>query len=110
VIRVRKWIRWAVIPIAALLALAAILFALRSRVERGFIAYRIYRAGSFIPPTPVSGESRWLRRWRNARFYWDFSELRIARERRLKQLNPELRPLIRELNQRLAAAENMQFN
>ena len=43
-------------------------------------------------------------------FYWDFSDLRIARERRLKQLNPELRPLIRELNRRQVAGENMQYS
>lgn len=105
-----KWIRWAVIPVAALLAIATILFALHSQIERGIIAYHISRAGIFTPPTPTSGESQWLRRWRNARSYWDFSELRIARERRLKQLNPELRPLIRELNRRQVAGENMQYS
>jgi hypothetical protein len=98
-----------VISVAALLAIATILFALRSQIERGIIAYRIYRAGSFIPPS-ASGESQWKRRWRNARFYWDFSELHIARDRRLKQLNPELRPLIRELNRRQVAGQNMQYS
>ena len=45
-----------------------------------------------------------------ARFYWDFAALRIAREKRLKQLNPELRPLLRELDRHLAAGENMQYS
>jgi len=39
-----------------------------------------------------------------------FFALRIARERRLKQLNPELRPLIRELGRRQAAGQNMQYS
>ena len=77
-LRVSKWIRWAVIPVAALLVIATILFAFQSQIERGIVAYRISSAGIFTPPTPTSGESQWLRRWRNARFYWDFSELRIA--------------------------------
>jgi hypothetical protein len=110
VLRVSKWVRWTAIPVAALLGIATILFALHSQIERGIVAYRIYRAGSFIPPIPASDEPQWLRRWRNARFYWDFSELRIARERRLKQLNPELRPLIRELNRRQVAGQNMQYS
>ena len=91
VLRLSKWIRWEVISIAALLAITTTLVALHGQIERGVIAYRLYRAGSFIPPTLASGESQWVRCWRNARFYWDFSELRGARERRLKELNPELR-------------------
>lgn len=105
-----KWIRRSIVLAAVLLAIATSIFALRSQIERGVIACRIARAGIFTPPPPASGESEWVRGWRNARFYWDFSELRIARERRLKQLNPELRPLIRNLNLRLDAGENMQYS
>ncbi len=98
------------IAIAVMLAFAIGIFMCRTQIERGIIAYRICRAGIFTPPPSTPGESRWERRWRDARFYWDFSALRIARERRLKQLNPELRPLIRELNRRQVAGENMQYS
>jgi hypothetical protein len=90
--------------------IAASILVFRIQIERGMIAYRIARSGIFTPPVPSSGESRWLRLWRAAGFYWDFSDLRIAREKRLEQLNPELRPLIRELNRRLVAGENMQYS
>ena len=105
-----KWILRAAIAVAVLLAIAISLFACRKQIERGIIAYRMCRAGIFTPPPPTQGESQWVRQWRDARFYWDFSALRIARERRLQQLNPELRPLIRELNRRQAAGENMQYS
>jgi hypothetical protein len=105
-----KWKRRAMIAVAGTLALAISIFACRTQIERGIIAYRIYRAGIFTPPPPAPGESRWERRSHDARFYWDFSALRIARERRLKQLNPELRLLIRELNRRQVAGENMQYS
>ena len=105
-----KWIRRVVFAVALLLAIAIGVFACREQIERGIIAYHIRGAGIFTPPPPTPGESRWVRRWRDARFYWDFSALRIARERRLKQLNPELRPLIRELGRRQAAGQNMQYS
>ena len=100
-----KWKRRAMIAVAGTLALAISIFACRTQIERGIIAYRIYRAGIFTPPPPAPGESRWERRSHDARFYWDFSALRIARERRLKQLNPELRLHIRELNRRQVAGD-----
>jgi hypothetical protein len=105
-----KWVRRAIVAVALMLAIAIGIFTCRTQIERGIVAYRICRAGIFTPPPPSPGESQWVRRWRNARFYWDFSALHIARERRLKQLNPELRPLIRELNRRQAAGENMQYS
>ncbi len=97
------------IPITLLFAFGIGVLVCWGDIERGIIAYRIYGAGIFTPPT-AAGESAWNTRWRNAVFYWDFAALRVARERRLKQLNPELRPLIRELDRHLAAGENMQFS
>lgn len=102
-------VKYALVATAAVALLASAAYAGRTEIERAVIACRVYRAGVFTPPqTP--GESWVTRRWRNAHFYWDFSELRIARERRLKELNPELRPLIRELDRRQAAGENMQYS
>ena len=97
----------ALMAAVAVAVFAGLLFAARTDLERAIIAYRIYHAGIFTAPPPA-GESWWTRHWRNARFYWDFSEIRVARERRLKELNPELRPLIKELDRRQAAGENMQ--
>jgi hypothetical protein len=99
-----------VLAVALLLAIAIPFFLCRKQIERGVIAYRICRAGIFTPPPPMPGESQGVRRWRDARFYWDFSKLRIAREQRLAKLNPELRPLIRELDRRQAAGQNMQYS
>jgi hypothetical protein len=104
-----RLIRRGFIPIALLLAFGIGVLACWGHIERGIVAYRIYRAGIFTPPT-ITAESSWDARWRNARFYWDFAALRVAREKRLKQLNPELRPLIRELDRQLAAGKNMQYS
>ena len=106
----RKWTRRAIIPAAILLAIAASLFVCQRQIERGVIAWRIFRTGAFTPPARGSGESQWTYAWRNARFYWDFSALRVAREQRQRQLSPELRPLIAELNRRQLAGENMQYS
>jgi hypothetical protein len=64
----------------------------------------------FIPPPPSTGESRWHRLRADARFYWDLAGLRVAREKRLKQLNPELKPLVKEIKRHQAAGEGMQYS
>jgi hypothetical protein len=109
-LRMSKWARRAAISTTILLAIAISIFACRRQIERGIIACRIYRAHIFTPPPPTPGESQWRRHWRDARFYWDFSSLRIAREQRLEKLNPELLPVIRELDRRQAAGQNMQYS
>ena len=103
-----KWKRQVAVALPLLLVLAIGIFACRKQIERGIVAYRTCRAGIFTPPPLIPSESLWLRRWRDARFYWDFAALRTSRETRLKQLNPELRPVIRELDRRQADGENMQ--
>jgi len=98
-----------VVAAAGVLSILVGAFASHTEIERGIVAYRISRAGVFTAPAPTA--EAWLtRRWRNARFYWDFSGLRVARERRLKELNPELLPLIKELDGRQATGENMQYS
>jgi hypothetical protein len=64
----------------------------------------------FTPPLFAVGESRWIRLRDGVQFYWDFSELRVAREKRLKQLEPILRPLVKEIGRRQAAGEGMQYS
>jgi hypothetical protein len=104
-----RLVRCGLISIILLLAFGVSLWVCREDIERGLIAYRIYHAGILTPPADKA-KSGWDARWRAARFYWDFAELRMAREKRLKQINPELRPLIRELDRHLAAGENMQYS
>jgi hypothetical protein len=99
-----------VVAVTGVMMLLVGALAARTKIERTIIAVKIHHAGIFTPPPPTAGESRWTRFWRDARFYWDFAGIRIAREERLKLLNPQLRPLIQELDRRQAAGENMQYS
>jgi hypothetical protein len=101
--------RWLILLMAVLvLALGA--YINRGRLIRVAIAERIYHAHVFTPPPPSPGESRWHRLRANGQFYWDLAGLRVAREKRLKQLNPELKPLVKEIRRHQAAGEGMQFS
>ena len=82
----------------------------RERLERAVIAITIYNEHIFAPPSQVASESWWPRFLDNAQFYWDVSELRVSREKRLKQLNPDLKPLVKEIVRRQAAGEGMQYS
>ena len=105
----RKRSAWLILC-AAVLALAAIVYFNRELLLRAAIAYRIYRAHVFTPPPTTSGESRFHRLRSDAQFYWDFAEIPIAREKRLKQVNPVLRPLVKQINAAQAAGEDMQYS
>jgi hypothetical protein len=80
------------------------------RLERVVIAIVIYREHIFTPPSQITNESSWSRFWDKTQFYWDMSELRVARKKRLKQLNPSLEPLIKEINRKQAAGEAMGYS
>ena len=108
-ISLRRHKRWLILLMGALV-LAFGVYIIRERLERAVIACRIYHAHIFTPPPPSPGESRWHRLRADAQFYWDISELRVARERRLKQLNPELRPLVKEIKRHQGAGEGMQYS
>ncbi|HEV2248099.1 MAG TPA: hypothetical protein VGW37_15735 [Terriglobia bacterium] len=99
---------WLIPPIV-LLAVALGAYIMRERLERVVIAYRISQAHIFTPP-PGLGESCWRRLWESAHFYWDFSEFPVARNDRLKQFDPVLRPLVREIVRRQSAGEGMQYS
>ncbi|HEX4021164.1 MAG TPA: hypothetical protein VHX63_08475 [Acidobacteriaceae bacterium] len=92
------------------LILALGVYINRARMERVVIATSIYRAHIFTPPQPIPEESRWHRFRDATQFYWDFSEIPVARERRLKLLNPTLQPLVKEINRRQAAGEDMNYS
>jgi hypothetical protein len=95
---------------SCLLVLALAVYATREQLERALIAIEIYRAHAFTPPPIAPGESRLHWQVANAQFYWDFSAIREARESRLKLLNPELKPLVKEIARRQAAGEGMQYS
>lgn len=94
--------------VVAALALGG--YSLRFDLERLVVACTIDRAHIFTPPPIAANESRWHYLFSNAQFYWDFSEMRVEREKRLKQLNPMLRPLVEEIARRQAAGEGMQYS
>src|ERR1700677_4639548 len=78
-----------------LLMLAAFIF--RVQLERIIIAVTMRDEHIFHEPAELVTESWWTRNWEAAGFYWDVSKLRVAREARLREFNPELRPLVKEI-------------
>lgn len=104
-----KFRRW-LIPISLLVALMVTLYACRAQLRRIAIAASVYRAGIFTPPPPVAGESRWHRTRDAAQFYCDFSQIPTARQKQLALVDPTLRPLVKEINRRQAAGEDMHYS
>jgi len=102
----RHWL----IPLLAFLVLALGVYANRERLERVIIAYRIHQAHIFTPPPPTRGQSRLRRLRADAQFYWDFSHFIVEREKRLKQIDPLLRPLVKEIVRRQSEGEGMQYS
>jgi hypothetical protein len=101
--------RWLILVIA-LLFMALCAYLNRVRFERLFIAYRIYHTHIFTTPSTILVQSVWRRFWANAEFYWDFSGYIVGREKRLKLLNPSLRPIVKNIARRQAAGEGMQYS
>jgi hypothetical protein len=99
-------IRWLIL---AVLGLALMLWFARQPLERIVIAIRTWQAGIFTPPSFAS-VSRWSRFREEAQFYWDLSDLRVAWAQRLKELNPIVKPLVKEIARRQNAGENMQYS
>ena len=105
--RLRRWI----LPLAAALFIVSLLvYATRGDLKRALVAIGIFHARVFTAPPPDPGESRWHRFRDAAEFYWDFAEIPLARQRRLGLLNPELRPLVEEINRRESAGEDMHYS
>jgi hypothetical protein len=106
VIRLKRWL----IPISLIAALLVALYAYRAQLRRVAIAASVYRAGIFTAPPPIAGESRWHRVKDAAQFYWDFSQIPTARQKQLASVDPTLRPLVKEINRRQAAGEDMHYS
>jgi hypothetical protein len=96
--------------LSCFLLLALGVYAVRVQLRRALIAVEICRAHIFTPPPRAPGESRTHWRVANAQFYWDFSQIRLARQQRLQELNPILKPLVQEIARRQAAGEEMQYS
>jgi hypothetical protein len=96
---------------AACLALITLfLFVARKSLIRLFVAASIARLHVFTPPQPLPGESAAHRIWNRCRFYWDFAEIREAREKRVKRFEPELKHLVEEIRRHQKAGQGMQYS
>ncbi len=104
--RPKRWLILLIIILSLILAG----YINRERLQRVLIAIVIYREHIFTPPSQISNESLWPGFRDKAQFYWDMSALRIAREKRLKLLNPFIKPLIKEINRKQAAGEAMSYS
>lgn len=104
-----KYRRW-LISLMVVVALAFAVYAIRAQLQRAVIAASIYHAHIFTAPLPITSESRWGRLRDSAQFYWDFSEIPFARERRLKLLDPTLRPIVKEINRQQATGDDMHYS
>lgn len=105
----RRRKRWLILLMIILILIIAG-YINRERLQRVVIAIVIYREHIFTPPSQITNKSSWSQFWDKAQFYWDMSELRVARERRLNQFNPSLEPLIKEINRKQSAGEAMSYS
>ncbi len=101
-------LRRSLLVLLSILILALVAYFTSEQIERAFVAVSIYRAHIMTPPVVFAAQSPIHRLSETARFYWDFAEIPIARAKRLKQLDPTLKPLVHEMSRREAAGEDMQ--
>jgi hypothetical protein len=93
---------------SAVLVLAGYVF--REPILRGFVAIKISNARLFTPAAAAPDESGWRRRIDATQFYWDLAGLELDRRKRVKELNPLLQPLLKELRRHQSAGEGMQYS
>jgi hypothetical protein len=97
------------IPLLSLLPLAVAMYLARTLFARALVAETIYREHIFTPSPDLGQESLFYRLRDETQFYWDFSEIPIARKQRLKQLDPSLLPLVAEMGRRQSHGEDMSY-
>ncbi|HEY3932616.1 MAG TPA: hypothetical protein VGM58_09645 [Verrucomicrobiae bacterium] len=76
----------------------------RERLKQAVIAYEIHQMHIFTPP---SERHHFLA---NAEFYWDIAGIRVARDKRLKELGPEFKSLMQEVNKHQNTGEQMEYS
>ena len=106
--RVTKNRRWLIL-LTSVLIVALCVVINRAQLMRAVIAYKISHAQIFTPP-PMSSESAWHRLKESAQFYWDFADFVMARNQRLKQSNPTLKPLVEEIARHQSSGEEMEYS
>ena len=105
-----RYKRWLLLLLAGVLLLALGAYLNRERLKQAVIAYKIRQMHIFTPPPRNPDESGWHRHRIDAQFYWDLAELRVARDKRTKLLNPEYKPLLAEVNRHQTAGEGMEYS
>jgi hypothetical protein len=102
-------LRWRTI-LLFVLALALVCFLFRATIGRAVVAGVIWRQSMLSEPKELLNKSLPNRAWDRAVFFWDLSKLRIEREKRLREFNPQLKPLIAKIVRRQANGEGMQYS
>jgi hypothetical protein len=102
--------RWIIGLVLASLFVTSLVYSVRRQLARALVAVAIYRSHVFLAPPPSPGESQWLRFRDAPQFYWDFAAIPLARQQRLRLLNPALQPLVKEIDRRQAAGEDMHYS
>ncbi len=93
-----------------ILLLAAVGYIFRQKLERVLIASVIYHEHIFTVPPQITTKSWWPRHFEEFQFYWDVAGLKIARDKRLKEFDPALKPLVKEINQKQAEGQAMDYS
>lgn len=94
----------------AIFAVGLLAFFNREFFYRTLIAWRLYSSHIFTPPPPEPGEARLHRLCADGQFYWDFARIPLARQQRLQQANPTLRPLVKRITQAQARGAAMPYS
>jgi hypothetical protein len=102
--------RWLTRLFLLCLIMALCVFAGRRQLKQAVIACKIYQAGAFTPPPKEPDESSLYRLWTDAQFFWDIAGVRVARDERVKELGPEIKSLLAEVNRRQANGEHMVYS
>jgi hypothetical protein len=108
--RKRLWRNRLKVFVGILMILIGIVYLFRQKLERGLIALAIYHEHIFTVPRAITAKSWWPRTVEEYQFYWDVAGLRVAREKRLKQFNPALKPVVKEINQKQSTGQAMGYS
>lgn len=103
--KLKRWLIALLFMLAGLLVLLLGAYLGRERLKQAVVAYKIYQMRVFTPPGDGGHHF-----WADAGFYWDIAGVRVARDERLNELNPEFQSLMKEVNRHQAAGEKMEYS